>query len=197
MVSKIVIVTAVANILFIGAGAIELAFALVFQSRKDNVPSTGEEAVRGLLYQRFPITAAIVNAAFIFGTAVFAIIPALLMPTARRWLKFAGYMVVVCALFTLCVGLYLWIMTLTMGDDFADIYMDQTDDVQALMQTSFECCGYINSTMPAFVTNPTCPSPAAAGLLRGCKTAISSFGNTEIDQIFTAVFGIVGKNKPS
>lgn len=50
--------------------------------------------------------------------------------------------------------------------------------------------------MPAFVTNPTCPSPAAAALLRGCKTAISAFGNTEIDQIFTAVFGVVGKDGP-
>lgn len=141
MVSKIVIVTAAANALFIGAGILELVFALIFQSRKDNTPNSGEEAVRNLLYQQFPITAAIVNAAFIFGTAVFAVIPALLMPTARGWLKFAGYLVTVCAVFTLCVGLYLWIMTLTMGDDFTDIYLDQTPDVQALMQTSvgFNC----------------------------------------------------------
>lgn len=136
MVSKIMLVTGVANLLFMGAGILELTFALLFQARKDNTPTTGEEAVRSLLYERFPITVAIVNAALIFATAIFAILPALLMPTARRWLKFAGYGVVICALYTLCVGLYLWIMTLTLGDDFTEVYLNQTPDVQALMQTS-------------------------------------------------------------
>lgn len=222
MPNKIVLVTAAANLLFIGAGILELTFALIFQSRKDNTPSNGEEAVRSLLYGRFPLTAAIVNAAFIFATAILAVLPSLLMPTARGWLKLAGYLVVICAVFTMCVGLYLWIMTLRMGDEFFDIYLDQSSEIQDLMQTSvslldwlespgkemngqdilsiltmkyvqFECCGYLNSTSPAFVTNPTCPSPAAAALLRGCKTAISAFGNAEVDQVFTAVFGVVGK----
>lgn len=192
MVSKIVLVTGAANVLFIGAGILELVFALIFQARKDNAPTTGEEAVRGLLYDQFPLTAVIANAALIFATAILGVLPALLMPTNRGWLKLAGYAVLVCAVFTLCIGVFLWVMTLKMGDDFTEIYLDQTSDIQALMQTSFECCGYLNSTMPAFVTNPTCPSPAAAALLRGCKTAISSFGNSEIDQIFTAVFGVVG-----
>lgn len=57
----------------------------------------------------------------------------------------------------------------------------------------FKCCGYFNSTSSAFVTNPTCPSPAAAALLRGCQTSISSFANLLLNNIFTAVFGVVGK----
>ena len=56
----------------------------------------------------------------------------------------------------------------------------------------FSCCGYFNSSSPAFVTNPMCPSPAAAALMRGCATPITSFANIFIDDIFTAVFGMVG-----
>jgi hypothetical protein len=141
MPKKIALVTAAANILFIGAGILELTFALIFQARKDNTPTNGEEAVRSLLYGRFPITAAIVNAAFIFATAILGILPSLLMPTARRWLKVSGYFVVICAVFTMCVGLYLWIMTLRMGDEFFDVYLDQSSEVQGLMQTSVSPSG--------------------------------------------------------
>jgi hypothetical protein len=59
----------------------------------------------------------------------------------------------------------------------------------------FECCGYFNSTSPAFVTTPEfCPSPAAAALMRGCAGPLSSFINELLDNIFTAVFGVVGES---
>lgn len=54
----------------------------------------------------------------------------------------------------------------------------------------FECCGYFNSTSPAFVSDATCPSPAAAALLTGCAASIASFANVFVDDIFTAVFGM-------
>lgn len=44
------------------------------------------------------------------------------------------------------------------------------------------------------MTNDVCPSPAAAALLRGCQTAVANFGNVELDDIFTALFGVVGKS---
>lgn len=143
MVDKIVLVTGVANFLFIGAGILELVFALIFQARKDNIPSSGEEAVRNLLYARFPLTATIVNAAFIFATAILGIFPSLFMPTARGWLRTAGYLVTVCAVFTMCIGLYLWIMTLKMGDDFFEVYLDQSEEVQGLMQASVSLFSFI------------------------------------------------------
>lgn len=61
----------------------------------------------------------------------------------------------------------------------------------------FQCCGYLNSTSPAFVTDSVCPSPAAATLLRGCSTSMSSFANAFINDLFTAVFGMVGTSKTS
>lgn len=57
----------------------------------------------------------------------------------------------------------------------------------------FNCCGYFNSTsVPFFVTDATCPSPAAAALMRGCISPIASFAIVFLDSIFTGVFGMVG-----
>ncbi|KAM0439679.1 hypothetical protein ACHAPT_000771 [Fusarium lateritium] len=190
MANKVFLAAVAADILFLASGILELVFALVVRSQMDDVPSDGERATRNLLHQRFPLTAGIVNAAFILAT--FAVtLPGLVMP-ARSILKISGYMVTFCAVFTMCVGVFLWVMTLKMREQFFDIYLAQEPEVQSLIQTSFGCCGYFNSTTPAFVMDSTCTSPASAALLRGCATSISSFSNLHIDSIFTIVFGIVG-----
>ncbi len=138
------------------------------------------------------------------------------MPT-RIWLKISGGMVTATALFSLVLGLDLWILTLKTKEDFAPLWVAQNSTVQDLMQTAvcslapclastafwtkstdpcvcvqFNCCGYFNSSSPAFVTDSTCPSPAAAALMRGCATPIGSFANVFVDDIFTAVFGMCG-----
>ncbi|KAG9499857.1 hypothetical protein J7337_008319 [Fusarium musae] len=188
MVDKIFLSTVVADALFLGSGVMELVFSLVVQSQMKNTPTDGEDVTRNLLYQRFPLTAGIVNAIFILVT--FAVtLPGLVMP-ARSFLKVSGYMVTVCAIFTMCVAVFLWVMTLRMSEQFFNIYIDQEPDVQSLIQDS--CCGYFNSTTPAFVMDSTCSSPASAALLRGCAASISSFANLHIDSIFTVLFGIVG-----
>jgi hypothetical protein len=42
------------------------------------------------------------------------------------------------------------------------------------------------------VTDATCTSKAAAAVMRGCAGPISSFANVFLDNIFTALFGVVG-----
>ncbi|KAF4964332.1 hypothetical protein FZEAL_10878 [Fusarium zealandicum] len=190
MANKVFLATVAADVLFLASGVLELVFSLVVRSQMNDAPPDGEHATRNLLYQRFPFTAGIVNAAFILAT--FAItLPGLVMPT-RSFLKVSGYMVTFCAIFTMCVGVFLWVMTLKMREQFFDIYMTQEPEIHSLIQNSFECCGYFNSTMPAFVMDSTCTSPASAALLRGCATSIASFANIHVDNIFTVVFGIVG-----
>ncbi|TQS33204.1 hypothetical protein Golomagni_06458, partial [Golovinomyces magnicellulatus] len=141
-------------------------------------------------YHRFPFTAGIINGAFILATFLFTL-PGLLM-SARSWLKASGYMITGCGIFTLCLGVFLWVMTLRIKEDLFPVYEDAETDIQSLVQTSFDCCGYFNSSSPAFVTDSVCPSPAAAQLLRGCATSISSYSNVFLDNIFTALFGMVG-----
>ncbi|KAL6858078.1 hypothetical protein ACO1O0_005528 [Amphichorda felina] len=191
MVNKVLFSAALADALFMGSGILELTFSLVVQKDMNSDPSDGRQALRNVVYQRMPLNAGIVNAGFILAAFV-ATIPGLLMQSTRGWVKLAGYLVTFCAVFTMCVGVYLWVMTMRIGQDFFSVYMDLEPEVQGLIQTSFECCGYFNSTSPAFVTNPTCPSPAAATLLRGCQKSIANFANLLLDEIFTALFGVVG-----
>jgi hypothetical protein len=75
-----------------------------------------------------------VNAIFVFASFLVTI-PGIIMPT-RGWLKLASYLVTITALFTLCIGLYLWILTLKTKTDFAFIWSAQPASVQDLMQTA-------------------------------------------------------------
>jgi hypothetical protein len=190
MVDKILLATGFADFLFLCTGILELAYPLVIQSHLADGSNNGEDVVAHNLMRQFPLTAGIVNGAFIILTFVITL-PGLFM-TTRGWLKLAGYLVVFNALFTLCIGIVLWVMTLTVSEDFAPIYFSQTPEAQHLIQQSFNCCGYFNASSPAFVTDDVCPSPAAAALNRGCSVFISSFGGRLIDEVFTAVFGVVG-----
>ncbi|KAK3903444.1 hypothetical protein C8A05DRAFT_14597 [Staphylotrichum tortipilum] len=190
MANKIQLVYVISDGLFLLMGVFILAFAIIVNNVKDEVPTNGRQAARNLLYQGFPLTAGIVNAVFIFVT--FLVTLPGLATSSRKWIKLAGYMAVVCAMFSMILGLYVWILTLKARGDFAPLFAAQSDQVKSLMQTEFSCCGYVNSTSPAFVTDATCPSKAAAAIMRGCATAISSFANVFLDNIFTALFGIVG-----
>ncbi|AEO65125.1 0d7b7104-6a15-436e-b9d0-6a9954dff562 [Thermothielavioides terrestris] len=190
MVNGVQLTYVVADGLFLLMGIFILAFSVIVGNIRNEVPTDGQQAARNLLYQGFPLTAGIVNAAFIFATFLMTL-PGL-ATSSRRWLKIAGYMAVVCAVFTMILGLYLWIFTLKTKEDFAPLFSAQSDNVKSLMQTSFSCCGYFNSSSPAFVTDSTCPSKAAAAVVRGCATPITSFANVFVDNIFTGLFGIVG-----
>ncbi|KAI1261542.1 tetraspanin [Xylariaceae sp. FL1019] len=177
------------DVLFAATGALILGFSIIVKSTCFNPPNNGNDAARDLLYQQFPFTAGIANSVITFiGFAT--TLPAL-ATNNRGWLKLSGFLIVVSALFTLIIGLDLWIFTLRIKETFGTIWTAQNAHVQELMQTAFQCCGYFNSTSPAFQTDATCPSPASAALLRGCATPIATFSNTFVDNIFTALFGIV------
>ncbi|KAL2016302.1 hypothetical protein VTK56DRAFT_3901 [Thermocarpiscus australiensis] len=191
MVNKVQLAYVITDGLFLLMGVFILAFSVIVQNIKDEVPSNGRQAARNLLYQRFPLTAGIANAAFIFLTFIVTL-PGL-ATSSRRWLKLAGYLAVFCSIFTMVIGLFLWTMTLKTREGFAPLYTAAPPEIQGLMQTEFSCCGYFNSSVaPFFFTDSTCPSPAAAALMSGCATPISSFANVFLDDIFTALFGMVG-----
>ncbi|KAK3693997.1 hypothetical protein B0T22DRAFT_437122 [Podospora appendiculata] len=190
MANKVLMAYVVADGLFVIMGIFMLAFSIVVQNIQNEIPTEGRQAARNLLYQRFPLTAGIGNAVLVFLTFLITI-PGLITP-ARVWLKLGSYMATICAMFSLILGLYLWILTLKTKEDFAPLFFAQKPAVQELMQSAFNCCGYFNSTSPAFVTDAICSSPAAAAMMRGCATPITSFANIFVDDIFTGVFGMVG-----
>lgn len=65
-------------------------------------------------------------------------LPGIVTPS-RSWLKLGGAMATLSAIFSMVIGLYLWILTLKTKFDFAPLWMEQTDEVQDLMQTAVSC----------------------------------------------------------
>jgi hypothetical protein len=105
----------------------------------------------------FPAAAGIGNGIFIF-IAFVCTLPAL-ATNSRSWLKFAVFLIVVNSLFTLIIGLDLWIFTLRIKDTFATLWMAQPAEVQGLMQTAVsESPSYICSEGKSLTfLSPTVP----------------------------------------
>ena len=134
------------------------------------------------------------------------------MPTTRTWLKIHGYLTVVCAIFSMILGLAIWYETLRTRENLGNIWNKQPAATQSLVQQTvrspvflipllaqknlinlqLDCCGYENSTSPPFVVDTTCPNAQVAAARLGCITPFSSKANTFLDLIFTGAFGIVG-----
>jgi hypothetical protein len=136
------------------------------------------------------IPAALVNAVLVFLTFLLCI-PSITVPTNRLFLKIHGYAVVICAIFTLVLGLEIWFETLNTRADLLNVWGNQTTEIQSLLQQRFKCCGYLNATTPPFITDKVCTDPLVATNLQGCVGPFSSFANSLLSQVFTADFGIV------
>lgn len=56
MANKILIAYLIADALFLLMGVVILAFSIIVNNIKDEVPTKGTQAARNLLYQDFPLT---------------------------------------------------------------------------------------------------------------------------------------------
>jgi hypothetical protein len=134
MQNKVFLATLGINLLFLASGCLELGFSLVVRSQMNGPSKDGQDAVRNLVYQTFPLTAGIANGITTLALFIFTLV-ALMLPT-RGWLKTTGYLITLCALFTLCLGVYVWVLTLRLKSEFFPTYLQQDPTVQSLIQTS-------------------------------------------------------------
>lgn len=77
--------------------------------------------------------AGVVNAVFIFVTFLLSL-PALFLPTNRGWLRTQGWLVVVCATFTLGLGLAVWVDTLQTRAELNEIWQRESPLIRSLLQ---------------------------------------------------------------
>lgn len=208
-INKLVLVFITFDALFVLGGAVIFAVVMMTRSSMNAGPTLNSVATDMLLSQS-PLTgtvlpirppyssqhtdttlgAATVNAIFIFTT--FAVsLPAIIFPKNRILLNLHGWLVVICALFTLVVGLDIWYKTLKTRSNLAVAWGQQTAQTQSLLQQRFNCCGYLNSTAPPFQKDTTCTNALVAAQKSGCVTPFSKFANQYLDIVFTADFGIV------
>ncbi|KAL1955590.1 hypothetical protein VTO42DRAFT_8393 [Malbranchea cinnamomea] len=194
MLNKIVITYLIADGFLALCGGLILTSALISKFRLQQSQEQGQtidNVAQFLLLERSPLDIAVTNASAIFLTFVISI-PAILLRQNRIWLKLHGWTVVLSALFTLCLGLYLWFQTLTTRTLAGKWWAEQGAQVQSLLQSKWNCCGYLDSTSPPFQIDSTCPTFLAAALKDGCVGPFSSFVNKYLDIAFTSLFGIVG-----
>jgi hypothetical protein len=78
-------------------------------------------------------TGAIINAVLVFVTFVIGL-PGAFDPLSRLWLKLQGWMTVVCATFTLILGLDIWFQTLTTRARLDTAWGTQSHHMQSLLQ---------------------------------------------------------------
>lgn len=79
------------------------------------------------------VAAGVVNAIFVFATFLLSL-PALAMPMSRGWLKLQAWLVVVCAVFTLVIGLFIWFDTLEVRKNLGVVWGSMSPTIQDLMQ---------------------------------------------------------------
>jgi hypothetical protein len=178
------------DLLFAGCGGLILGFSLTSEHLMQAAP-TVSNVTQNLLLGQCPLTAGVVNAIFVFITFLISL-PALFLPTNRGWLRAQGALIIICAIFTLGLGVAIWIETLQTRHNLSLLWGRETPQIQSLLQQKFDCCGYVNATTPPFVQDNTCTNALVAAQKGGCIGPFSSFTNRYLDQIFTAAFGIVG-----
>ncbi|KAF2136621.1 uncharacterized protein K452DRAFT_292222 [Aplosporella prunicola CBS 121167] len=190
MPNKILVSFLASDVLFLLTGGLLIGFALM--SEKDLRANPDMDSVaQHLLLKRTPLTAAVVNAIFIF--IAFALsLPGFFIPTNRGWFKAHGWMVTLCGVFTLAIGSAIWIETLRTRSMLGSVWAKESEATQSLLQEKFNCCGYDSPTSPPFIQDSTCTSTLVAARKGGCIGPFSSFANQYLDVIFTAMFGAVG-----
>jgi len=188
MANKILLVFIALDFLFAACGGLLLAVVMVTRASQQSAPTISNVA-QNLLLDHCPLIATGVNAIFIFSTFLLSI-PAMASTTHRTILRFHGYAVVFCALFSMSIGLVIWFETLKTRSNMAALWAQQSPHVQSLLQQKFQCCGYMSATSPPFVPDNTCTNSLVAASLQGCVTPFSNFANNYLDLVFTAVFGI-------
>ena len=149
MRDNILLTYVVMDILFVVCGGLLILFALTTQAEIGETPTLSNVA-RDLLLNTCPLQgqysqvsttktnadrsiAAIGNAVLVFVTFLVSV-PAMVMPMTRGWLKFHGYMTVVCALFTMVIGLTIWFETLKTRKNLSIVYAAQPLTTQSLIQ---------------------------------------------------------------
>lgn len=79
------------------------------------------------------LPAGLVNAILVFVTSCLAV-PSLVFLDSRFWLKLQGWMIVACSIFTLVLGLIIWIETLKTRAELSTVWGGQTVIVQSFLQ---------------------------------------------------------------
>lgn len=93
--------------------------------------------------------------------AFFISLPAFAIPTSRSWLKFHIGLVVICLVFTLCLGLNEWMQTLSTRANLEEMWGRQSPKMQSMLQQK------VRKSIQNIVAYTHFPSLTAVGISTG------------------------------
>lgn len=129
------------DFLFAGCGGLLLGFSLMSEAAMRE-QQTVANVTQNLLLGQCPLTAGVVNAIFVFATFLISL-PALFLPTNRGWLRAQGWLVVICATFTLSLGVAIWVETLQTRRNLSALWGRESPQIQSLLQQKvYIACSY-------------------------------------------------------
>ena len=77
--------------------------------------------------------AGVVNAIFVFVTFLLSL-PGLFLTSSRGWLRVQGWLVIICATFTLGLGIAIWLETLQTRRNLSVLWGRESPLIQSLLQ---------------------------------------------------------------
>lgn len=132
--ANIILITTLGIItLFSATGVLLIIFSYLAKSQIGNTARDGHDVIRLSLYETFPLATGFANGGLVLVTAVVVVL-GVVFAGRRRWLQMGGYLVIVCGVYSLCLGVYLWVMTLKLKGNFFGTYLELRPSEQALVQ---------------------------------------------------------------
>ncbi|EPS41965.1 hypothetical protein H072_4018 [Dactylellina haptotyla CBS 200.50] len=179
------------DILHLGSSIGLIIAGFIFMQHMEKLPLNTENAPQVILLYYLPCVPIFVNGIISAVTFLFSL-PALLLPQSVFWLRLHGWLLVICAIYSLVLGLMIWVDTLTERAQMFEAWTDVGPTVQTLLQERFNCCGYLSAMEPLFVTDATCPNALAASQTKPCVGPFTNYQDWFFNTTFTILFGIVG-----
>lgn len=151
-------------------------------------PPTLAGVASNLLLEQCPLTASMINAG-IMAVSFLISVPAIFLKQNLTLLQIHAWLIVICAVFTLGIGLDIWFSTLQTRANLTPVWAQQTTFVQSMLQFKFKCCGYSDPNV--FIKDGTCPNAAEVARHGTCNGPFEVFANKFLDIVFTTFFGFV------
>ncbi|KAK6354891.1 phospholipid scramblase 1 [Orbilia brochopaga] len=188
--NTLLIVYVLVDIIFLGTSIGLIIAGQMFMHHMDNLPLSVNDSPYVILLYYLPCVPIFVNG--IISAATFLLsLPALALPMSLVWLRIHGWFVMICAVYSLVLGVLVWVDTLTERAAMFQAWKDIGPSVQTLLQERFQCCGYISAMEPLFVTDDVCPNALVASQTKPCVGPFTAFQDEFFNTVFTILFGIV------
>lgn len=189
MVSKKLMgVWTVLDFLLMAAGAVALAFSIVWRAPN--------------LMMNMVLSSSDLTAGMILGIALLATFAISVGAIVQRnhvtiGLVILNYTLIADAIAIVVIGSFVWFYTLRERDNFHEYWVHASHQTRLSLQDQLKCCGYFNGTDSAELGGSFCQTQDIISNLNPnvtanfCVSPITSFADRTLNNVFTTVYGFM------